>query len=125
MLTWTDQLDAKLLKLRKEGLSFAEVAERMGLSRNTVLGRGQRLAGRKFPSQVARSEKRRKRNEAKAKKEAARAKAFSSKLKKDLARGVPRDVAVRAALNLGAAPKLVAGIIGVSSERVCQIRRET
>ena len=125
MLIWTDQLDAKLLKLRQQGLSFAEVAERMGLSRNTVLGRGQRLAGKKFPSQVARSEKRRRRNEARDRKAAAKAKTFSSKLKKDLASGVPRDVAVRKALNSGAAPKLVAGIIGVSSQRVCQIMRES
>jgi len=124
-IMWNDQLDAKLLKIRREGLSFAEVAERMGLSRNTVLGRAQRLAGRKFPSQVARSEARRRVNEARARQVAAKEKASSSKLKKDLARGVPRDVAVRKALNLGATPKLVAAIIGVSSQRVCQIMRET
>ena len=123
MMVWNDQLDAKLLKLRKQGLSFAEVAERMGLSRNTVLGRAQRLAGKKFPSQVARSELRRQRNDARDRQAAAKAKAISKKLKKDLASGVPRNVAVRAALDLGAPPKLVAGIIGVSSERVCQIRR--
>ena len=120
---WNDQLDAKLLKLRQQGLSFGKVAERMGLSRNAVLGRAQRLAGIKFPSQVARSEKRRRRNEARDRQAAAKAKVFSKKLKKDLASGVPRDVAVRAALHSGAAPKLVAGIIGVSSERVCQIKR--
>jgi transcriptional regulator with XRE-family HTH domain len=123
-IMWNDQLDAKLLRLRKEGLSFAEVAERMGLSRNTVLGRAQRLAGKQFPSQIARSERRRRRNDARARQAAAKEKAISKKLKKDLASGVPRDVAVRAALNLGGAPKLVAGIIGVSSERVCQIRRK-
>jgi len=124
MLIWTDQFDARLLKLRKEGLSFAEVAERMGVSRNTVLGRAQRLAGKKFPSQIARSELRRRRNDARDRQTAAKAKVISKKLKKDLASGVPRDVAVRAALNSGGAPKLVAGIIGVSSERVRQIRRE-
>jgi hypothetical protein len=124
-LMWNDQLDAKLLRLRREGLSFAEVAERMGVSRNTVLGRAQRLAGKKFPSQTARSELRRRANDARARQVAAKAKVTSRKLKKDLASGVPRDVAVRTALDLGAAPKLVAGIIGVSSQRVCQIMRES
>ena len=124
-LMWNDQLDAKLLRLRREGLSFAEVAERMGLSRNTVLGRAQRLAGKKFPSQTARSELRRRANDARSRQLAAKEKVTSRKLKKDLARGVPRDVAVRTALDLGATPKLVAGIIGVSSQRVCQIIRES
>jgi hypothetical protein len=124
-MIWTDQLDAKLLKLRKEGLSFAEVAERMHLSRNTVLGRAQRLAGRKFPSQVARSEKRRRRNDARARQAAAQAKVISRKLKKDLAAGVDRNVAVRAAMDAGAATQLVAELIGVSSQRVRQIMRES
>jgi DNA-binding Lrp family transcriptional regulator len=124
-IMWNDQLDAKLLRLRREGLSFAEAAERMGVSRNTVLGRAQRLAGKKFPSQTARSELRRRANDARARQAAAKAKVISRKLKKDLASGVPRNVAVRTALDLGAAPKLVAGIIGVSSQRVRQIMRES
>jgi hypothetical protein len=124
-IMWNNQLDAKLLRLRREGLSFAEVAERMGLSRNTVLGRAQRLAGKKFPSQTARSELRRRANDARTRKEAAKAKVISRKLKKDLASGMPRNVAVRTALGLGAAPQLVAGIIGVSTQRVCQIKRDS
>src|SRR5882672_11416512 len=114
---WNDQIDAKLLKLRQQGLSFAEVAERMGLSRNTVLGRAQRLAGRKFPSQIARSERRRRKNDAQARQASALAKVFSRKLKKDLAAGVPGDVAVRAAMDSGAPYQLVAEIIGVSRAR--------
>jgi hypothetical protein len=124
-IMWNDQLDAKLLRLRGAGLSFAEVAERMGVSRNTALGRAQRLAGKKFPSQMARSELRRRRNDARTRQVAAKEKVISRKLKKDLASGVPRDVAVRTALDLGAAPKLVAGIIGVSTQRVRQIMRES
>ena len=54
MLMWTDRLDAKLLKLKKDGLSFAEIAEQMGITRNAALGRFQRLNGVVFPSQLER-----------------------------------------------------------------------
>ena len=34
---WNDRLDAKLRKLQKEGYSFAEIGERMGITRNACL----------------------------------------------------------------------------------------
>src|SRR5947199_5934942 len=51
---WNDRSDAKLLKLKREGYSFAEVAERMGITRSAALGRFQRLNGVVFPSQLER-----------------------------------------------------------------------
>lgn len=36
---WTPERDARLLKLRKQGLTAALIAERFGLATNTVEGR--------------------------------------------------------------------------------------
>ncbi|MEO8317783.1 MAG: GcrA family cell cycle regulator, partial [Bradyrhizobium sp.] len=57
-MMWTDRLDAKLLKLKRDGLSFAEIGERIGVTRNAALGRFQRLNGIVFPSQAARRQAR-------------------------------------------------------------------
>jgi GcrA cell cycle regulator len=41
--TWTDELVARLKQLHREGLSRAEIAERMGMTRSTVIGKLHRL----------------------------------------------------------------------------------
>lgn len=45
-MRWDDERDRKLLALRAENLSCAQVGERMGISRNAVIGRLHRLQKR-------------------------------------------------------------------------------
>jgi hypothetical protein len=42
-INWTPELDAMIVGLRMAGNEWQKIAERMGLSRNTVLERGRRL----------------------------------------------------------------------------------
>ena len=121
MLTWTDRLDAKLLKLKKEGHSFAEIGERMGLTRNAVLGRYQRLNGVVFPSQL---ERRRSRAAAAKLKEDARLKkedAIIRKMKATIAAGTDRAKAMHQAHVAGARYQVIGDVFGLSRERAYQI----
>jgi hypothetical protein len=45
-ITWTPYQDAELLRLRAEGLAFSAVAKRLGITRNSAIGRATRLDGR-------------------------------------------------------------------------------
>ena len=61
---WTPALDKELMALSAQGLSFREIAQRMGMTRNAVLGRSTRLRGIVYPSTIlawkANNERRRK-----------------------------------------------------------------
>ena len=48
-VVWTDALDRKLIELRWQGMTWADMAVAMGLGRNTVLERGRRLGARRRP----------------------------------------------------------------------------
>jgi hypothetical protein len=118
---WTDKLDAKLLKLKKDGFSFAEIGEKIGVTRNAALGRFQRLNGVVFPSQKAR----RKFREDRAKrKEAARLKKEREairKMKAAIAAGTDKGKAVAQAFAAGASYKAVGDVLGLSRQRAYQI----
>lgn len=43
---WTADMDTQLIDLRSSGCSFTDAAEKLGVSRNAVLGRYQRLVAR-------------------------------------------------------------------------------
>jgi hypothetical protein len=51
---WTSEVDAELVRLKKAGFSFAEISERMGVTRNAAIGRFQRLSGKKYPQKSGR-----------------------------------------------------------------------
>ncbi len=121
MLTWTDRLDARLLKLKKDGLSFAEVAEKMGITRNMALGRYQRLNGVFFPSQL---ERRRNREAAAKLKRDARLKKEAEiikKMKAAIAAGTDKGKAMKQAHNAGATFVTIGAVFGISSVRAYQI----
>lgn len=118
---WNDRLDAKLLKLKRDGLSFAEVGERMGLTRNAVLGRFQRLNGVVFPSTL---ERRRSRAAAAKLKEEARLRkedAIIKKMKTAIAAGTDRAKAMHQAHIAGARYQVIGDVFGLSRERAYQI----
>lgn len=118
---WTDRLDARLLKLKRDGLSFAEIGERIGVTRNAALGRFQRLNGRIFPSQAKRSQARK---EASRRKAAARARKDAGiirKMKAALAAGTDKTKAISQAFAAGAHRQAIGDVVGLSRERVYQI----
>ena len=118
---WNKRLDAKLLKLKRDGLSFAEVGERIGVTRNAALGRFQRLNGRVFPSQA---ERHRTRKEAARLKEQTRARKDGEiirKMKAAIAAGTDPTKAIRQAFVAGAHRQTIGDVFGLSRERVYQI----
>jgi hypothetical protein len=121
MLTWTDRLDAKLLKLKKDGLSFAEIAEKMGITRNMALGRYQRISGVVFPSTLER--RRNRAAAAKLKKEARLKKEAESirKMKAAIAAGTDKGKAMYQAHATGATFVAIGEVFGISSVRAYQI----
>jgi hypothetical protein len=118
---WTDRLDAKLLKLKRDGLSFAEIGERMGITRNAALGRFQRLNGVVFPSTLER--RRTREAAARLKKEARLQKEGESirKMKAAIAAGTDKGKAMSQAHATGATFVAIGKIFGISSVRAYQI----
>lgn len=118
---WNDRSDAKLLKLKREGYSFAEVAERMGITRNAALGRFQRLNGRLFPSQLERRRSReaaaRLKSETRLQKEGA----IIRKMNAAIAAGTDKARAIKQARAAGASYVAIGNVFGVSRARVYQI----
>ena len=49
---WNTKLDKKLLQAKEAGASFAEIGQRLGVSRSAAIGRYHRINGRIFPSQT-------------------------------------------------------------------------
>ena len=118
---WNDRLDAKLLKLKREGLSFTEIGEQIGVTRNAAIGRFHRLNGRVFPSQAAR---RRTRKEAARRKDEARARKDRDgvrKLKAAIAGATERTKAIKQAFTAGASCQAIGDALGLSSQRIRQI----
>ena len=91
---WTPALDKELMALSAQGLTFREIAQRMGMTRNAVLSRSTRLRGIVYPSTIAAwkyyNELRRK---GPRKPEAGR-RAAIAQMAKDLKAGMPRDEAM-------------------------------
>jgi hypothetical protein len=120
---WNDRLDAKLLKLKRDGLSFAEIGERIGVTRNAAIGRFQRLNGRVFPSQAARRQSRmevaRLKQEARLRKEAV----IIRKMNAAIASGTDRGKAIARAFAAGAGYHVIGAAVGLSRQRAYQIAK--
>ncbi len=121
MLTWTDRLDARLLKLKKDGLSFAEIAEKMGITRNMALGRYQRISGVVFPSQLERRRMRaaaaKLKKDTQTKKEAE----IIKKMKAAIAAGTDKGKAMKQAHLAGVTYVTIGAVFGISHVRAYQI----
>lgn len=118
---WNDRTDAKLLKLKRDGYSFAEIGERMGITRNAALGRFQRLNGRLFPSQLERRRTReaaaRLKSETRLRKEGA----IIRKMNAAIAAGTDKGKAMKQARAAGASFVAIGAVFGLSRVRVYQI----
>ena len=85
---WTPITDARLQQLEAQGLSAAKIADKLGTTRNSVIGRSQRLRAlyRTFPSFLRQEREARARSAARKRK----MDAVLSKFRQEIARGVAR-----------------------------------
>jgi hypothetical protein len=118
---WNDRLDARLLKLKRDGLSFAEIAERMGVTRNAALGRFQRLNRRVFPSQAERYRARKEATRLKAEARARKDGEIVRKMKAAIAAGADTTKAISQAFAAGGHRQRIGDVFGLSRQRVYQI----
>ena len=118
---WNSDLDAELMRLRKRGLSFGQISQRMGVTRAAAIGRFNRLIGNVFPSEAARQREEsadaRRRVAARLEKQ----RHLAKKLRADIADGKNRNRAIKQAYEAGATVRAIAKVIGVSHQRVQKI----
>src|ERR1700738_1914144 len=89
---WTPETAPQLQRLEAKGLSAAQIAEKLGTSRNSVSGRSQRLRGvyRRFPSCLRREREARARSAARQKQRQKKTDAVLGKFRQDFAPGGAR-----------------------------------
>jgi len=118
---WKSDLDAELMRLRKRGLSFGQISERMGVTRAAAQSRFNRLIGKVFPSEAARRREdaatRRHRRAERLEKQQRLAK----KLRADITADKDRDRAIKEAYEAGATTRTIAKVVGLTFARVQQI----
>lgn len=123
---WTAERDRRLQAFEAEGLTGAAIAERLGTTRSAVLGRSQRLRGLHLTYDAYKRQKQASRAAAEAKRREKErvTRAAMSRMKAEIAKGIPRNVAVMAALKAGATYQVVAEEIKVTRQRVQQLWKE-
>jgi hypothetical protein len=118
---WDRERDALLVELRAQGLSFAEIGRRIGVTRNAAISRFHRIRGTKFPSEHERkarvaAELERRRRPLKEKRERA-----IQNFRRDMATDMLRRDAILKAMEAGATCKLIGFELKVSAARVHQL----
>ena len=115
---WTPRRDAKLLRLRTEGRTAAQIAVALGTTRSAVIGRMHRLLGTNFASNVERAAKWR--EESRAKKELRRKteQRALDQMRKSLDRGMLRDRAMARARKAGTRYSILARFFGLTTQAV-------
>jgi hypothetical protein len=116
---WTPVTDAQLQHLEAKGFSTAKIAAKLGTTRNSVIGRSQRLRGiyRTFPSYLREQEETRARGAARKRK----MDAVLSKFRQEIARGVARNEAIADARKAGATLTAIGELLGITRQSVRQI----
>jgi hypothetical protein len=114
---WTREKDERLLRLQAKGLSARQIADRLGTTRNAVIGRSARLRGLVFPSEL----RRRKRVTARPRKANPRADAALAAFRRAIAKGIDRDEAIVSAVAARATYRAVGDELGLSRQRIHQI----
>src|ERR1700724_3843078 len=94
---WTAEKDKQLQRLEAAGLSAAQIADRIGTTRNAVIGRSVRLRGLIFPSQIQRQRTERASRAARLHQQKERTAASLASMRRVIAKGTPRDTAILSA----------------------------
>jgi hypothetical protein len=118
---WTAEKDKQLQRLEAAGLSAAQIAVRIGKTRNAVIGRSVRLRGLIFPSQLQRQRRERALLAARLRREKERTAVALGAMRRAIARGTPRDVAIVSAVRAHVTYQAIADELGLSRQRVQQI----
>jgi hypothetical protein len=118
---WTTEKDRQLQRLEAAGLSAAQIADRIGATRNAVIGRSVRLRGLTFPSQMRRERAARAARAVRLHQHKVRISAALAAMRKMLAKGAPRDTAIVAAVKARATYQAIADELGLTRQRVQQI----
>src|SRR4029077_3957079 len=103
---WTTSRDKRLQALAQEGLSAAQIARKLGTSRNAVIGRSRRLRGIVYQSDIDSWTRANARRSAEEHKRAEVREELQSKviaeMIKSLSSGVPKERAMEKAFKAGA-----------------------
>jgi hypothetical protein len=118
---WTAEKDKQLRRLEAAGLSAAQIADRLGTTRNAVLGRSVRLRGLTFPSQTKRQRTERALRVAHLHQRKERAALSLASMRRVIARGTPRDTAIVSAIRDQVTYQAIADELGITRQRVHQI----
>jgi hypothetical protein len=118
---WTAEKDKQLQRLEAGGLSARRIADRLGTTRNAVIGRSVRLRGLIFPSQLRRQRSEQALRAARLRQKKERTAASLASMRRAISRGTPRDVAIVLAVKAHATYQAIADELGLSRQRVQQI----
>ncbi len=118
---WTAEKDRRLQRLEAAGYSAALIADRLGTTRNAVIGRSVRLRGLVFPSQVQRQRAERASRAARLHQQKERTAAALASMRRMMSRGTPRDVAIVSAVKARATYQSIADELALTRQRVQQI----
>jgi hypothetical protein len=112
-----------LQKLETAGLSAAQIAERLGTTRDAVLGRSARLRGLtvSFPNYVQREKELRAQAAVRRRERNLRRAALLFKMRDGIRKGVARQIAIARAVEGGVTYAAVGKELGLSRQRVHQI----
>src|SRR5438105_2885929 len=120
---WTSERIRRLQALEAAGLSAREIAEKLGTTRKAVIGRSQRLRGLTytFPSYIKKERGLRAATQTRRRERERRSRAAIAGMRSEISKGIPRDIAIAAAVMRGAKSQAIADEIGISKRRVYQI----
>jgi hypothetical protein len=118
---WTAEKDKQLRRLEAAGLSAAQIADRLGTTRNAVIGRSGRLRGLVFSSQIQRQRTERASHAARLHQQKERAAVSLASMRRVIARGRPRDAAIVLAVKAHVTYQAIADELGLTRQRVQQI----
>ena len=120
---WTPERDRRLQAYEAAGVPASAIAERLGTTRDAVLGRSQRLRGLTvtYKAYVQKQRAVRAAIDARQREKRRRVRAAIARMRAEIAKGIPRDVAIVSAAERGATYKAIADEVGVTRERVRQI----
>jgi hypothetical protein len=118
---WDRERDVLLVELRAQGLSFAEIGRRIGVTRNAAISRFHWIGGTKFPSEHERKARAAAERERRLKLLREKQEQAVQELRRDLATDMLRRDAILKALESGATCKLIGLELNVSGARVHQL----
>jgi len=118
---WTAEEDKQLRRLEAAGLTAAQIADRLGTTRNAVIGRSVRLRGLTFPSQIQRGRTERALRAAHLRQQKEQASLSLAAMRRLIARGTPRDTAILSTVRDHVTYQAIADELGLTRQRVQQI----